>query len=460
MVLRYSLALLLLLSLASSAGASGVQVSADGRYFTYRGETRLIFGESATQSVLQDANLDWRAWLDDLEQRGVRAALVWLFMAPRQEAARQHFDSRYGYAVPALMPWPRTAPGRARDGGPRYDLTGFDPAFWNRLRDLCAGAEQRGILLLITLFDGWSKDFIYHPLNQASGGIWPDRRDGRDAIAQLFAPDREVAQEVWDPNWPAAKRNQWIWERLAVQVLEVTQPFDNVFYELYNEGSPGPEWAAHFRRFLKARSDKPLGHDRDPAFDFVTYHVAVGKPETVQKISALLGPDAPPRPLVITETMPAYLRGASLAAIRRVVWGAALSGQHVFVQNDGVFRFDPHAAGSERGAAARDLVARADQFFQQGGANLPELRPSQAEVRAGQVLVLADSHGSRYAYSWAGRDFVLDLGEPRSWRARWYDVRAGTWSEPQSFEASGSHRLVKPDAQDWALSLQGVPSQR
>jgi len=446
------------LLLAAAPGGGGVVISPDGRTFTYRGEARLLVGESATQSVLQNANLDLLVWLDELERRGVRAALVWLFMPARQVPSQGQFDPRYGYAIPVLMPWPRDRAEPARDGGPQYDLTRFDPAFWERVRELCAETQRRGIVLAISLLDGWSKDFTYHPLNQANGGIWPDQKDGRDAIARLSDPGRDVVEESWDPDWPPAKRNQWVWERLTAKALEATAPYDNVLYELYNEGSPGAEWAQHFRRFIAARSDKPLGHDRDPAFDFITHHVALDRPAAVLQIGErFAAPPAPARPLVITETMPAYQRGAKLEAIRQVIYGALLSGQHVFVQNDGVFRFDPRAPAGDRGGAVRDLIAQADRFIHRSGAAPGALRPAPESVGAGAVLVLADAELPRLAYSWSGAEFTLDLGPERGWELRWLDVRSGSWRDPEIVRAAGPYRFVKPDARDWALALRPLP---
>ena len=33
------------------------------------------------------------------------------------------------------QPWPRTGPGTANDGQPKFDLSSFDPAFFGRLRE-------------------------------------------------------------------------------------------------------------------------------------------------------------------------------------------------------------------------------------------------------------------------------------------------------------------------------------
>jgi hypothetical protein len=43
----------------------------------------------------------------------------------------------------APLPWARTGPGNALDGKPKFDLTNFDPAYFDRLRARGGGARTR-----------------------------------------------------------------------------------------------------------------------------------------------------------------------------------------------------------------------------------------------------------------------------------------------------------------------------
>ena len=87
--------------------------SPDGHYVTYRGETLLLIGESGTQCVLQNLNIDYRGWLDDCRREGINAVHLWALMAPRQTADGSVTEARYGYVYPGATPWAR------RGGGPR-----------------------------------------------------------------------------------------------------------------------------------------------------------------------------------------------------------------------------------------------------------------------------------------------------------------------------------------------------
>jgi hypothetical protein len=57
------------------------------------------------------------------------------------------------------QPWPRTGPGAATDGKPKFDLDRFEAGFFDRLRDRVVAAGQRGIrgiYVAVMFFDGWA----------------------------------------------------------------------------------------------------------------------------------------------------------------------------------------------------------------------------------------------------------------------------------------------------------------
>src|SRR6185436_20143693 len=75
-------------------------------------------------------------------------------------------------------PYPRTGPGQALDGKPKFDVSRFDQAYFDRMRERVVEARRRGIYVSIMLFDGWSiEDKGYgpdhnpwraHPFNRAN----------------------------------------------------------------------------------------------------------------------------------------------------------------------------------------------------------------------------------------------------------------------------------------------------
>ena len=71
--------------LYGAPSSNGIGVSPSGHYVTYKGRTLLLVGDSGTQVVTQDVNIDYRRWIDDCAARGIRAVHVWSFVAPRQD---------------------------------------------------------------------------------------------------------------------------------------------------------------------------------------------------------------------------------------------------------------------------------------------------------------------------------------------------------------------------------------
>jgi hypothetical protein len=81
------------------------------------------------------------------------------------------------------QPWARSGQGRATDGLSKYDLTKFNPWYWNRLRDFAAECASRGMVLyhhfynhhnLVEVPPHWA-DFAWRPSNclQATGFAEP-----------------------------------------------------------------------------------------------------------------------------------------------------------------------------------------------------------------------------------------------------------------------------------------------
>jgi len=56
------------------------------------------------------------------------------------------------------QPYPRTGPGLALDGKPKWDLTQFNEAYFQRMRERVIAARDRGFYVSVMLFDGWSND--------------------------------------------------------------------------------------------------------------------------------------------------------------------------------------------------------------------------------------------------------------------------------------------------------------
>jgi len=146
------------------------------------------------------------------------------------------------------LAYARTGPGIARDGGPKFDLTRFDPQFFTRLRARVAAAGARGIYVSVMLFQGWSIDKKKGP-----GNPWPGHPYHRDNNINGVDGDLDKddnGKEVHALSSPAILALQ---ETYVRKVVDTLNDLDNVLWEVSNEshGDSG-DWQYHIIDMIRA----------------------------------------------------------------------------------------------------------------------------------------------------------------------------------------------------------------
>ena len=151
------------------------------------------------------------------------------------------------------IPYARTGPGTALDGGPKVDLERFDQAFFERLRSRVIAARDRGVYVGIMLFspdsgakrEDW-KELFYNPTNNIQGINADTNGDGSGA-------------EAYDLSIPRITAYQEVYVR---KVIDTVNDLDNVLYEIGNEGDfTSVPWQYHFIRFIRQyEAAKPRQH--------------------------------------------------------------------------------------------------------------------------------------------------------------------------------------------------------
>ncbi len=320
----------------------------------------MLIGDSGTQVVPMNGGLDLSAWLETCRREGHSTVHVWAFTGAKPG------DWRLGSREP-LLPWARMPDGT-------YDLQRFDDGkdpkrhYWARIRDLCAQARKRGLLVGITVFFGWAKEhgpspgWPHHPFNVSMGGFATRSAD----IVQLADP-KEIGGEQWNSQWPPRRKAQWLWERFAMKLIGETRPFDNVWFDYRDEWSYlNPEAAraeAFWRRFFTSRG-------------------AIWADRTGEGGLRVENPGVPafgPTPAIKTEGPP-----YEHEEVRGEVWRQAMSGIHYLLHNDArepnVASWDPGIARSRGISPSNDLGRRyvgiCSRFFNRQVRDLDSLAPS------------------------------------------------------------------------------------
>lgn len=424
--------------------AADVAISPSGHYFSVAGATVMMLGDSGTQCVMQNTNIDFEAWADTLAAEGHGTAHIWAFVPPRQRLDGSEVEDRYGYLYPGITPWVRQPSGPlAHDGGYPWDLHTFDEGsdpnaqYWPRLRALCERLRGHGLPLGITVFFGWPKDvpadLEYHPFYHLNGGPAQSLQD----ITHLDTPGTEVHSEPWDDGWPVRKRTQWLWEQFALRLIEEADHCGNVWFDFRDEWSyeNDTNFEDHFREFFRSRGQ--IWADRTDQADF-----------------RVANPQVPPfgaTPAMKTEGEPYDHDG-----VRQEVWTRATTGIHYLLHNDGrspgIMAFDPNVGTDPADDDGRQYVGLAARFFNQSVHELDAMVPSDGLVSTGHCLA---APGQEYVvYLVGGGTVDVDLGSVTGALAvTWLDPRTGNTTDGGSVVGGTTASLTAPDANDWVLHL-------
>ena len=431
----------------------------NGHWIQHGGRLLAVVGDSGTQCVMQDLNIDYRRWVDDCAAAGLNAVHVWSFMGPQQQRDGSVLEPRYGYLYPGTTPWTRRKRARpaAHDGWPQWDLRAFDEGtdpkkhYWPRLRDLCRHAKQRNLLVGITVFFGWPKhnpdDWAWHPFNIINGGHLSDPNPIVEVVQHIEQPGHELLKQPWSDAWPSARKTQWLWERFAAKLLRETQPLGNVFYVFmdersYSEGNCGD----HFNRFFKRRGAFWIdGMPRRETVDAVVDGRGPGR--DINRIASTAFAQLPARPFFEFE-LPPYM-GAEL---RRNLYACLLGGGHYFFHDDerqdtvttGIMSYDPRVRASRPDAVAnrQRWLGIACRVLNQQLRDLRGMRPRNELVLPSGTYCLARPGSAYVVYSATGGTVRLKVPTPpREWEVTRINPRTGV------------RRTLVPDRQDDELVL-------
>lgn len=133
---------------------------ANPRYFTDGGGKAIYLTGSQTWNTLQDWGTngsvrptDFQAFVKMLVTHHHNFTLLWTTELPKFHGLPSTASSPPDFTV-SPQPWLRTGPGKASDGKLKFDLTKFNPAFFERLRDRVQQLNVAGIYAGVYLFTG------------------------------------------------------------------------------------------------------------------------------------------------------------------------------------------------------------------------------------------------------------------------------------------------------------------
>jgi hypothetical protein len=446
---------------------SGGRLSIDRAHpFTLRWDHRplLLIGASDRQALTiwrSDKGLDWRRYLDDLAAHGFnyvrQDVTAWTGLADFRRYAAQFSRPRWAFS--------RTGSGAAVDGQPRFDLTRIDEGYFSeRLIPFLREAEQRGLIVELTLFDGCRSrrafaDSLYAPGNNVNGlGLAPG--DDPHADTALSHP-----------------RLLSIQEHYVARVLTATSEFGNVIYEVANE-TGGARWVAHFVEFIHQRLPGALvsageqSSAYDPATgrcDLVVKHRGAGglyrtDEDVARHRASLVSFRRGGKPVLHNEFFLFANRSTDdVNFVRKMFWADFTAGGHAnfydFTWWRGTGRTVDEGSPSQRPPSEVLNAARFLRRFVDEG-RMPFWTMAPHDELAGRAekgpgpFVLVQPGAVYVVYLIQGGPMTLDLsGTPGLLIARWFDPRKGQFGREFQVEGGGPREFQSADRSDWALHL-------
>ncbi len=232
------------------------------RYFTDGSGRAVYLTGSHTWPNLKDLGpedpptpFDYDGYLSALGKYNHNFIRLWTWELTKY-VTKHGEEERLRYAHP--HPWPRTGPGKAVDGKPRFDLSQFNQEYFDRLRSRVMAAGERGMYVSVMLFEGYGVQITPAP--------W--RWDGHPMNSRNNVNGIDgLGIEVHTLQVPEVTRIQ---EAYVRKVIDTVGDLDNVLYEIANESGPySTDWQYHIIRYIKEyEAGRPKQHPVGMTFQY------------------------------------------------------------------------------------------------------------------------------------------------------------------------------------------------
>ena len=389
----------------------------------------------------QTADFDYDAYLDFLQRHGHNFIRLWAW----EQAQWMQFVDKEVLVRYRPNPYQRTGPGKALDGGLKFDLTKFNDEYFQRLRRRVELAGQRDTYVRVMFFQGFSLDkrrgnakagnaWYGHPFNKANNVNGIDGNPRRD----------DSGHEVQELKVPEITRLQ---EAFVRRVIDTVGDLDNVLWEIGNECHSGSvQWQYHMIRFVKqvesTRSQQhPVGITGAP----------IGTPELMASPADWI---SPPGKTWLTD--PPANDGAKVVLVDTDhcdpwhhdpdwVWKNLFRGNQ-FILMDGYvdFRIGSPDKPDTNWDVTRQAMGRVRQLAERIG--LAEFQPNTELASTGFCLATPVNSGGVFrcaVYLPRGGEATVDLTEVKGpLTVEWIEAKSNTRREAAKVQGGNRQRFV------------------
>ncbi len=438
---------------ASERAVAPIRLHPDNpHYFLWRDRPTILITSGEHYGAVLNRQFDYKKYLQTLESLGFN--LTRTFSGAYCEGVG-NFKIQNNTLAPAegqlICPWARSnEPGYA-NGGNKFDLTRWDPAYFERLRDFVGQAGERGVVVELVLFCPFYEEAMWKlsPMNIANN------------VNGIGTMTRTEAYTLKHPSLLAAQ------DAMVRRIVLELKDFDNLYYEICNEpyfGGVTLEWQAHIAETItNAEADFGGKHliaqniankhqkitNPNPRVSIFNFHYAK-PPNTVTDnygLNRVIGDDE--TGFAGSEPKPYRLEG----------WDFVMAGGAVYDNLDYSFSVghedgtgEVNAPGGGGAVLHKQLKILSDFI---NGLNFVKMTPNNAVIKGGvpekaTARALAEMGRAYAIYINGGSAAQLQVELPKGkYTAEWVNTKAGTIDKKETFDhPSGIRMLESPRYED------------
>ena len=439
---------------------------ANSHYFLWRDKPTILITSAEHYGAVLNRVFDYTKYLDTLTANNFN--LTRTFSGAYCEPVGA-FNIENNTLAPAagnlLCPWARSdVPGYV-NGGNKFDLTRWNPAYFDRLRAFVAAAGQRGIVVELVLFCPFYKDSMWDlsPMNAENN------------VNGIGHMERTEVYTLKDRALLAAQ------DAMVRKVVAELRDFDNLYYEICNEpyfGGVTIEWQRHVAETI-ARAESGFEYKHLIAQNIANKSKVVENPSphvSILNFHYAKPPEAVAQNYhwdrVIGDDETGFSGDDRVKPYRLEGWDFIMAGGAIYSNldysfavghEDGTNKINaPGGGGSELWKQLRILT----DFI--NGFDFIAMRPDNSilttEAPEGTTARALVEPGRAYAIYVRGSNLrTLSIALPSgTYQAEWIDTKTGEIAKTESFtHESGSHQLTVPSyADDIALRIAGEKNRK
>ncbi len=400
------------------------------RCFMFRGKPTVIVGSGEHYGAVLNLDFDYARYFAELARCSLNHTRTFSGVYCEPYGA---FNIARNTLAPApnryITPWARSnQPGYA-NGGNRFDLTRWDPAYFARLKDFMRHASRSGVVVEMNLFCPFYGDEMWRlsPMNAANNvnGV------GKVGRTDVYTLDRNGGLLPYH-------------EAVVRKIVTELNGFDNLYYEVCNEpyfGGVTMEWQHRIVDVI-VETERALSNKHLISLNVANGSARVEKPHpgvSILNFHYAFPPDAVAANkhlnLAIGDNETGF-KGTGDTHYRMEAWEFIIAGGALFSHldysfvaghEDGTFRY-PETQPGGGNARFREQMRVLKEFIH--SFRFTRMRPDTETVvgvpTGARIRVLSEPGRQYAAYLFGKASGELKLRLPKGrYRIRWVDTLTG-----------------------------------